>query len=66
MVYIPWNENVTIITYDLLNHIKFWSNNLKGTDHSEVLGVDGKVILDLGETGWAVVDWIHLAQDAVP
>jgi len=25
-------------------HTKFWSENLKGRDHSEDLGVDGKVI----------------------
>jgi hypothetical protein len=27
-------------------HTKFWSGNLKGKDHSEDLGVGGKVILD--------------------
>jgi hypothetical protein len=26
-------------------HTKFWSENLKGRDHSEDLGVDGKIIL---------------------
>jgi hypothetical protein len=25
---------------------KYWSQNLKGTDHSEDLGVDGKIILE--------------------
>jgi hypothetical protein len=26
-------------------YIKFWSDNLKGRDHSEDLGVHGKIIL---------------------
>jgi len=25
-------------------HTKFWSENLKGRDHSENLGVDGRII----------------------
>jgi hypothetical protein len=34
--------------------IKFWSENLKGRDHSEDLGVDGKIISDLTVTkSWA-------------
>jgi hypothetical protein len=28
-------------------HRKFWLGNLKGRDHSEDLGVDGRVILEL-------------------
>jgi hypothetical protein len=27
-------------------HTKFWSENKKGRDHSEDLGVDGKIILE--------------------
>jgi hypothetical protein len=27
-------------------HTKFWSENLKGSDHSEDPGVDGKIILE--------------------
>jgi len=27
-------------------HTKFWSENLKGRDHSEDLAVDGKIILE--------------------
>jgi hypothetical protein len=40
---------------------KFWSENLKGTDHMEDLGVEERIILEwrLGK----VVDWLHLAQD---
>jgi hypothetical protein len=34
-----------------------------GTDHSEDLGVDGKMILDLREIVWEVLDLIHSAQD---
>jgi hypothetical protein len=40
--------------------------NLKGRDHLQDKGIDGKIILgwmDLRETGWEGVDWIHLAQD---
>jgi hypothetical protein len=46
-------------------HTKFLSENLKGRDHSEDLGVDGKIILEwiLRELGWKGVDWIYLAQD---
>jgi hypothetical protein len=40
----------------------FWSDNLKERDHSEDLGINGRIILE-----WIlrkqVVDWIHLAQD---
>jgi hypothetical protein len=39
---------------------------VKGRDHLEDLGVDGKIIntrMDLGETGLEGVDWMHLAQD---
>jgi hypothetical protein len=27
-------------------HAKFWSENLKGRDHSEDLGVNGKIIVE--------------------
>jgi len=39
-------------------HTKFWSEDLKGRDHSEDLGVDGKLILVriLGEIGCEGVD----------
>jgi hypothetical protein len=42
--------------------IKLWSENLKGRDHIEDLGVDGTIILKsvLRKYG---VDWIYLAQD---
>jgi hypothetical protein len=45
---------------------KFWSEHLKGRDHSEDLGVDGKIILEwiLGKR-WENVDWIHVALDRV-
>jgi hypothetical protein len=38
-------------------HTQFWSGNLKGRDHTEDLGVEGKIILQ-----WIFVEWIHLAQ----
>jgi len=31
---------------DIRMHTKFLSDNLKGTDHMEDLGIDGKVILE--------------------
>jgi len=47
-------------------HTKFWSVTLKGRDHSEDVRVDGDNIrMDLKETGWEDVDWIHLSQDEI-
>jgi hypothetical protein len=45
----------------------FWLQSLKGRDHSEDLGVDGRIILEwiLREIRWEAVDWMHLAQDRV-
>jgi hypothetical protein len=42
----------------------FCLENLKGRDHFENLGVDGKILLEsiLGKC-WEHVDWIHLALD---
>jgi hypothetical protein len=37
--------------------------NLKGRDHMEDLGVDGRITLYLREIGLKGVNWIHLAQD---
>jgi hypothetical protein len=34
-------------------HTKFWLEDLKGTDHSEVLGVDGKIISE-----WILGKWV--------
>jgi hypothetical protein len=39
-----------------------WENP-RGREHSEDLGVDGRIILDLRGKGWQVVDWMHLDQD---
>jgi len=34
--------------------------NVKGGDHLEGLGIDGKIIrMDLSNLGWEVVDWMH-------
>jgi hypothetical protein len=44
-------------------HAVFCFENMKGKDHSEDLGVDGK--MDLWETGWEGVGWMHLAHDRV-
>jgi hypothetical protein len=45
--------------------IQFWWGNLKGRDHLENLGVNGRMILKriLKKTVWYDVDWIDLAQD---
>jgi hypothetical protein len=45
-------------------HTKSLSEYLKGRDHSEDLGVDGRILWEcvFREIGWEV-DWIHLAQD---
>jgi hypothetical protein len=40
------------------------SENLKGRDHSEDLGVDERIILkQVLEMGWKVVDWMRLTQN---
>jgi hypothetical protein len=36
--------------------------SLKGNDHLEDQGVDGKE-MDLREIGWGCVEWIHLGKD---
>lgn len=46
-------------------HKTFWSRNMKGKDHLEVVGIDEKIILKIGltEIGWDCVDQTHLGQD---
>jgi hypothetical protein len=43
----------------------FWSENLKRRDHSEDLGIDGKINIrmNLTDIGWKCVDWMHMAWD---
>jgi hypothetical protein len=46
-------------------HTTFWSENLKGTDYSEDIGVHGKIILDriLEEQGgklWTGFTWLWI------
>jgi predicted helicase len=43
---------------------KFWSENLKGSDHLEDLDIDGRKI-DLKEIQCEGVDWTNLAQSMV-
>jgi hypothetical protein len=45
-------------------HIILWLGNLEGGDHSEELGIDGKINIRmyLRETEWKGVDWMHRAQ----
>jgi hypothetical protein len=46
------------------NDTKFWSEILKGRDHSPDLGVDrSKIRMDLRVMEWEVLDWIHFTQD---
>jgi hypothetical protein len=33
-------------THDMRNEYKIWSENLNGRDHSEDLGIDGKIVLE--------------------
>jgi len=45
-------------------HIKFLLQNWKGRDHSEDLGIEGKIILEwIFRKQWEAVDWMHLTQD---
>jgi hypothetical protein len=39
-------------------HVEIRSNNLKGKDHSEDLGVDGKIILERMLGKWGGKAWI--------
>lgn len=39
-------------------HTNFYSENLKGRDHFQGLGVDGRMILKLILREWDV-DWVH-------
>jgi hypothetical protein len=44
-------------------HARFWSKNLNGREHLEDIRED-VIRMDLRETAWEVVDWMHLAQDS--
>jgi hypothetical protein len=46
-------------------HVVF---ELDGRNHSEDLGIDGRILLEsiLRKWGWKGVDWMHPAQDRVP
>jgi hypothetical protein len=46
-------------------HTQFWSENLKGRDDAEDLGVDGRIILEqiLYGNGGGGVNWIFVAQE---
>jgi hypothetical protein len=46
-------------------HVRFWSENLKGRDHSKDLDVDGKIILEYilrkkGGKAWSGFIWIRI------
>jgi hypothetical protein len=42
----------------------FWLESVKGRDHLEDLGVDGKIILEwiFGKESGGVIDWMHVTQ----
>jgi hypothetical protein len=44
-------------------HTKFWMEILKGRDHSQNLGIDGKIILKCILRRVGRLDWIYLVQD---
>ena len=47
-------------------HNWFWWGDMRGGDHVQDPGVDGRIILRWifkKEVGWGVMDWIDLAQD---
>jgi hypothetical protein len=51
---------------EMRNSYSILTGNLKGIDHSEHLGVQGKIIIIkyiLGKQGGRVVDWMYLIQD---
>jgi hypothetical protein len=44
-------------------HTQFWSENLKGSDYLEDVGIDGKIMLEwIFGNRWEGLDWMHLAQ----
>jgi hypothetical protein len=50
---------------------KFWSENLKGRDHSEDLGVGGRIILEWilwkqGEKLWTGCIWLRIGPSSWP
>jgi len=50
---------------------EFWSENPKGRDHLEDLGIDGKVILEwmLGKEGgklWTGFIWLRIGTSCLP
>jgi hypothetical protein len=50
---------------EMINVYKTSVGNTKGRGHSEELGVDGRMILELilGKIWWEGVEWRNLAQD---
>jgi hypothetical protein len=58
-----WVGNVARMT--AIMYTIFWSENLKGRDHSGGLGIDQRIYIrmDLREIVWEGTDWMHLAQD---
>jgi hypothetical protein len=45
-------------------YTQFWSENLKGRDHSEDRRRwEDNIRMDLREIGWEGVDRVHVAQD---
>jgi hypothetical protein len=48
-------------------YTKFWLENLKGRDHSEGLGVDGRTILEwillLKGVGWTGCIWLRIGTN---
>jgi len=42
-------------------YAELWPENLKGRDHLEDLGVDGRIVLE--EIGWGGMVWFHVAQE---
>jgi hypothetical protein len=61
---IRWGEACSMLGRDEKCIQNFSSENLKERDHSEDLGVDGKVILDLTlGKGWKGGNLFNLVQD---
>jgi hypothetical protein len=45
-------------------HAGFWWEGQKERKHQKNLDINGRISIkmDLRQTGWASMDWIHLAQ----
>jgi hypothetical protein len=57
-----WEGHVAHVG-EMRSATKVWSENLKGRDHSEDLGINGRLMLEWTVGTWEDVNWMHLTQN---